>query len=989
MTAPFRTATGGRIDREKPLHFTFDGERFEGFAGDTLASGLIANGVHLMGRSFKYHRPRGLLSIGGDEPNALVTVDAGPGRVTPNLRATQVELYDGLVARSQNAWPSLKYDALAVNSLASPLFPAGFYYKTFIGPQGAWERLYEPVIRRAAGLGVAPTAPDPDLYAFAYRHCEVAVIGGGPAGLSAALAASRTGVRVILFDEQPELGGSLLSETSARIDGAPAGEWLKATLEELGAAKNVTLLKRTQVFGYYLQNFLAASERLTDHNLRGQGVREKLWQVRAKKVILATGAHERPLVFPDNDRPGVMLADAARTLAARYGALPGRRVVVATAHDGAYRAALDLQEAGAEIALIVDSRPEADGPWPRAARAAGLRVEPGAAIVGTRGGLRVTHALVAKFWSDGRAGQPDVIPCDLVAMSGGWTPSVHLFSQSRGKLRFDEASRSFLPGEARQAQVSVGACAGEFAFDKAIADGWRAGGGAGEGPKVEGAPEMTGGAIGLVAALPEAQLAKAFVDFQNDVSARDIKLATREGMRSIEHIKRYTTTGMATDQGKSSNMNALAIAAEALGKPIAEVGLTTFRLPYTPVSFGLFGGPSRGKLFDPVRRTPIHSWYESKGAVFEEAGLWKRASRVPLAGESRDQTIAREVKTTRSRAGLMDASTLGKIEVVGPDAAEFLNRVYVNSFAKLGVGRCRYGLMLNEQGFVYDDGVVMRLAPERFHITTTTSGAAHVWAVMEDYRQTEWPDLKVHFTSISEQYATIAINGPLSREILAPLVEGVDLASAAFPHMSVRTGSICGVPTRLARVSFTGEMGFEVNVPSDYGLGVQEAIWAETEKRGGCAYGLDSLLVMRAEKGFIVVGQETDGTVTADDLGLGRMVAMAKPDFIGKRSLSLPELTRSGRKQLVGLLGDDPAFVIDEGAQIVDVEAPPARTSALGHVTSSYFSPTLGRAFALAMVADGRAKLGSRLYATGMEGTRPARVVDPVFYDKEGARLDA
>jgi len=989
MTASFRTASGGRVDRRQALRFSFDGERFEGHAGDTLASALIANGVHLMARSFKYHRPRGLLSVGADEPNALVTVDGGPGRVTPNVRATQVELYDGLVARSQNAWPSLKYDALAVNSLASPLFPSGFYYKTFLGPQGAWEKLYEPVIRRAAGLGVAPTAADPDLYAFAYRHCEVAVVGAGPAGLAAALSAARTGVRVILFDEQPEFGGSLLSETSAVIAGAPAQDWLKAAVDELTAAKNVTLLKRTQVFGYYLQNFLAAAERLTDHRAHPHGLREKLWQVRAKRVVLATGAHERPLVFADNDRPGVMLADSARELATRYGALPGRRIVVATAHDGAYRAALALQAAGAEIALIADSRPEATGPWPTAARAAGLAVETGAAIVGTRGALRVTHALIGKLWSDGRAGQPDVIACDLVAMSGGFTPSVHLFSQSRGKLKFDAASRSFLPGEARQAQTSVGACNGIFSLEAAISEGWSAGGGSGEAPAVQGAPEMTGGALGLVAALPAAQLSKAFVDFQNDVSARDIRLATREGMRSIEHIKRYTTTGMATDQGKSSNMNALAIAAEALKKPIAEVGLTTFRLPYTPVTFGLFGGPSRGKLFDPVRRTPIHSWYERQGAVFEEAGLWKRASRLPRPGESRDETIKREILTTRASAGIMDASTLGKIEVVGPDAAEFLNRVYVNSFSKLAVGRCRYGLMLNEQGFVYDDGVVMRLGPERFHITTTTSGAAHVWSVMEDYRQTEWPELKVHFTSISEQYATIAINGPLSREILSPLVEGIDLASSAFPHMSVRLGKIGGVPVRLARVSFTGELGFEINAPADYGLGAHEAIWAEAEKRGACAYGLDSLLVMRAEKGFIVVGQETDGTVTADDLGMGKMVAMAKPDFIGKRSLSLPELSRPGRKQLVGLLSDDPAFVIDEGAQVVDVAEPPPGTSALGHVTSSYMSPTLGRSFALAMIADGRSKMGAKLYATGVEGTRAAQIVDPVFYDKGGARLDA
>jgi sarcosine oxidase subunit alpha len=533
-----------------------------------------------------------------------------------------------------------------------------------------------------------------------------------------------------------------------------------------------------------------------------------------------------------------------------------------------------------------------------------------------------------------------------------------------------------------------------FDLAAALADGARAGAQAagaepGAPPRVEGAFPVAGGTLGIVAPMDDAKLAKAFVDFQNDVTARDIRLATREGMHSIEHIKRYTTTGMATDQGKTSNMNALAIAAEALDKPIAEVGLTSFRLPYTPVTFGLFGGLSRRRMFDPVRETPLHSWFASRGAVWEEAGLWKRASRLPLAGESKADTLKRECLTTRAKAGIMDASTLGKIEVVGPDAAEFLNRLYINAFTKLGVGRCRYGLMLNEMGFVYDDGVVMRLAQDRFHITTTTSGAAHVFAVMEDYLQTEWPDLKARFTSITEQFATIAINGPEARNILTPLVTGIDLAHAAFPHLSVREGFICGVPTRLARVSFTGELGFEVNVPTDYGLSVMEAIWAEGEKRGACAYGLDALLLLRAEKGFIVVGQDTDGTVTPDDLGMGKMVQMSKPDFVGKRSLALPDLKRPGRKQLVGLLSEDPAFTPDEGAQIVADATPAIASSALGHITSSYMSPSLGRSFGLALINDGRARLGQTLYATGLEAPRPVKLVEPVFIDKEGARLDA
>ncbi len=991
----FRTSSGGRVDRSQPIGFTFDGKSFQGLAGDSLASALIANGVHLMGRSFKYHRPRGPLSMGSDEPNALVTVDGGRGRVTPNLRAPQVEIYEGLKARSQNAWPSLERDAMAVNGAFSALFPAGFYYKTFISPHGAWEKIYEPAIRRAAGLGVAPREPDADHYGFEHHHCDVAIVGAGPSGLAAALAAARTGKRVILFDEQPELGGSLLADSHTQIDGTSAAEWVAAAVDELQRAANVTLLPRTQVFGYYAQNFLAAEQKLTDHLVFPDAKlpRERLWQVRAGHVILATGAHERPLVFPDNDRPGIMLADSARTLAVRYGVRPGQRIVVATSHDGGYRAALDLAEAGCEIALIVDARADASGPLPMAARAHGLRVETHAAVLGSRGGLRVTHAKVARLWSDGRPGKPEEIACDLIAMTGGWTPSVHLFSQSRGKVAFDPATRTFLPGQSAQAQTSVGACRGVFGLSEALSDGARAGtqsaGGAiGEPHRVEGAMAMSGGTVGLVAPMPDEALSKAFVDFQNDVVARDIRLATREGMRSIEHIKRYTTTGMATDQGKTSNMNALAIAADALGREISEVGLTTFRLPYTPVTFGVVAGLSKRELFDPVRETPIHSWYKAKGAIWEEAGLWKRAARIPRPGESAEQTLRRECLTTRAKAGIMDASTLGKIEVVGPDAAEFLNRIYINSFTKLAVGRCRYGLMLNEMGFIYDDGVVMRLAQDRFHLTTTTSGAAHVMAVMEDYIQTEWPDLKVRFASITEQWATIAINGPEARNILAPLIEEIDLTNAAMPHMSVREGRIGGVETRLARVSFTGEMGFEVNIPADYALSVQEAIWAQAEPRGACVYGLDALLLLRAEKGFIVVGQETDGTVTPYDVGMGKMVAMSKRDFVGKRSLALADLKRSGRKQLVGLLSDDPAHRPDEGAQLVSEQAPPRGTPALGHVTSSYISATLGRSFSLGMLADGRAKMGQTVFATGLEGAKPVKVVEPVFYDKEGSRLD-
>jgi sarcosine oxidase subunit alpha len=995
MTGAYRLQAGGRVNRAKPISFTFDGKSFTGLEGDTLASALLANGVHLMGRSFKYHRPRGVLTMGSDEPNALVGVGSAESRFTPNLRATQVELYEGLTAASQNNWPSLNNDLQAINGLFSSLIPAGFYYKTFMHPKGAWQNLYEPLIRRAAGLGRAPTERDADHYANLYAHCDVAVVGAGPAGLAAALAASRGGARIMLFDEQAELGGSLLAESSARIEGRSAADWLAATLAELRAAPNVTLAPRTQLFGYYAQNFLAGLERVSEHLSEPDPKlpRERLWQIRAKQVVLAAGAHERPLAFPDNDRPGILLAEAARGYLARYGVKPGARALVATAHDSAYRAALELAQAGVAIALVADMRDKAEGEWPEAARKAGLRVETGATIVGTRGRLRVSHALVAKRWSDGSPGPGEAIACDLIAMSGGWTPSVHLFSQSRGKLAYDDSLQAFLPDVSAQAERSAGACRGVFALFDALSDGAAAGAAAVGAPtppplSVEGAPAAQGGFIGLAPTRGDPSRAKAFVDFQNDVTARDVMLATREGMRSIEHIKRYTTTGMATDQGKTSNMNALAIAAQALGKTIPQVGLTTFRLPYTPVTFASIAGMSRRQLFDPVRQTATHSWAEENGATFEEAGLWKRASYFKRPGEDVRNAVARECVGTRERAGMMDASTLGKIEVVGPDAAEFLNRMYINSFAKLGIGRCRYGLMLTETGFVMDDGVVGRLAQDRFHVTTTSVGAAHVLARMEDYLQTEWPDLKVWLTSVTEQWATIAINGPRARQMLEPLIDGIDISAAALPHMSMREGRICGVPTRLARVSFTGEMGFEVNVPADYGRAVWEAIWAEGRKVDCVVYGLDVLLILRAEKGFIVVGQETDGTVTPDDLGLGKMIAHSKPDFVGKRSLALSDLAREGRKQLVGLLPDDPQFVLDEGAQVVDAAAPAIGSPALGHVTSSYLSPTLGRSFAMGLVAAGRSRIDATTYVATMQGTVPARIVEPIFYDREGKRLD-
>jgi sarcosine oxidase subunit alpha len=1007
MNAPFRTDAGGLIDRTRPLNFTFDGRGLRGLQGDTLASALLANGVCLMGRSFKYHRPRGVLSAGPDEPNALISVKRDAARVTPNLRATEIELYEGLDARSQNRWPSLTFDAGAVARLIAPFISAGFYYKTFMWPRKAWDRLYEPLIRAAAGLGEAPAQADPDRYASRYGHCDVLVIGAGPAGLAAAQTAAASGARVMICDEQPVFGGSLLNDGDALVDDLPAQAWLARAVDALASHANVVMLPRTTAFGYFAHNLIGLCQRLTDHLASPQvtAPRERLWQVRAKSVVICAGALERPLVFPGNDRPGVMLAEAARTYLHRYGVKPGRRVGLVTAHDGAYRTALDLQAAGVEIAFIADVRAEADGAWPKAARAAGLPVKTGMTVTGTTGGLRVTGVTLASV--DGRAGGgAQRFACDALLMSGGFTPSIHLHSQSRGKLVWSDKLKTFLPGAAAERARSAGACRGVFGLGSALEDGARAGAAAaaeagfaaangaadigGHGDRFE-VRAIDAGVDSMIGALPQpssAHQGDAFVDWQNDVTVKDLLLATREGFRSIEHVKRYTTTGMATDQGKTSNINALGVVAEALGAPVADVGLTTFRMPYTPVTFGALAGLSRGDLFEPVRTTPIHDWAVRQGAVFEDVGAWKRARFFPRPGEDMHAAVARECAAVRGACGIFDASTLGKIELVGPDAALFMNRMYVNAWTRLGVGKCRYGLLLGEDGFVLDDGVVGRIAADRFHITTTTGGAARVLAMMEDYLQTEWPDLKVWATSTTEQWAVIALQGPHARRILEGLVEGADVSPEALPHMSLTEGRIRGVPARLFRVSFSGELGFEVNVPADYGPAVWNAIWEAGQAHGLTPYGTEAMHVLRAEKGFIIVGQETDGTATPDDLGLSWAIGKTKPDFVGKRSLARPSMGAPDRKQLVGLLTDRPDLVLEEGVQIVALPGQPVPRRPIGHVTSSYWSATLGRSIALAMVSGGRSRLGETLHAATLEGDVAVQVTAPIFHDPEGGRVN-
>ncbi len=993
-----RIAGKGRVDHGRPVHFTFNGTRYEGFQGDTLASALLANGVHLVGRSFKYHRPRGILAAGSEEPNALVGVTHGPGRFEPNTRATVLEISQGLSTNSQNHWPSLKRDIGAVNDAAYMLFSAGFYYKTFMWPKSFWNKVYEPFIRGAAGLGVSPTQPDPDTYASRHVHCDVLVVGAGPAGIAAALSAGRSGAKVILLDEQAEFGGSLLSETDASIDGRSGWDWLTMAMAELAALDNVTLLPRTTAIGYYHQNFVGLCQRLTDHLADvPQGTpRERMWKVRAAQVVLAQGAIERPLVFHGNDRPGVMLAGAARTYLNRYGVKVGQNALVVTTHDSAWLAAFDLAKAGGKVVAIVDLRPNISSHLRAKADSLGIEVLAGWTVTGTSGRLRIKSARVRP--ADPTAGGARTIACDVLMMSGGWTPSVHLFSHTKGKLNWHEEEQAFLPGEHAEASRTVGAGNGSFGLAKALAEGTEAGADAASDAGYNGRSaqymvtdetELTGIRVRELPTDQNPGKAKAFVDFQNDVTAKDIRLAVREGFKSIEHVKRYTTNGMATDQGKTSNINGLAIAADAVGAPVPAVGLTTFRPPYTPTTFGAFAGYNRGRLFEVTRKTPIDGWAEAKGAAFEPVSLWRRAWYFPRAGEDMHAAVARECAAVRASVGIFDASTLGKIEIVGPDAAEFMNRMYTNPWTKLAPGRCRYGLLLGEDGFIRDDGVIGRMAPDRFHVTTTTGGAARVLNMMEDYLQTEWPDLKVWLTSTTEQWAVIALQGPNARRLLEPLVEGIDLSDDAFPHMAVAEGHICGVPTRLFRVSFTGERGYEVNVPARYGRAIWEKLLADGQAYGITPYGTETMHVLRAEKGYIIVGQDTDGTLTPDDAALGWAIGKAKPDFVGKRSLTRPDMLKKDRKQLVGLLTDDPMTVLEEGAQIVFDPNQPIPMKMVGHVTSAYWSASLNRSIAFGVVEGGHSRMGETIYIPMPDRTLSAKITGMVFVDPENSRLNA
>ncbi len=998
---------GRFLERSRPLAFRFNGQVLGGYEGDTLASALLANDRILLGRSFKYHRPRGLVGAGVEEPNALMELGTGH-RFEPDRRATTTELHEGLTARSQNHWPSLEFDIGALNGLFARFLSAGFYYKTFMFPAFAWKHLFEPVIRRAAGLGRAPApdARDPDIYEHFHAHVDVLVVGGGIAGLQAALAAGRAGARVLLLEQTPHWGGRAPVD-GVEIEGAPAGEWVERALDELAGMENVTLKSRCTGAGVYDHGFALGFERLTDHlpPAGAAGPRHRLWRIRARRIITATGAIERPLAFPGNDRPGVMLASAVRDYLENWGVMAGRRSVIVTNNDDAYRTALAIHAAGGEVAAVVDARPAATGELPRLAREAGIAVLEGRAIVATKGGKRLRGVSVGLQEGGGGAGEE--IACDCLAMSGGWSPVVHLWSHCGGRLRWDEAGAFFRPDPARPPLgadgggfvIAAGAANGEMEPGAVLEDGDGAGKRAAKetgfrpgrrrAPKARAHDEAPLLAVWQMPARAGAKSRmKMWLDFQNDVKVSDVAQAAREGYESVEHTKRYTTLGMANDQGKLSNINGIAVLSDALGRPIPQTGTTTFRPPYAPLSFGAVCGEARGGFFQPLRCTPLQGWHEENGADFEPVGQWRRPYCYRRAGETREMAVAREVRATRARLGLLDASTLGKILVSGPDAGKFLDLLYTNMMSTLPVGRCRYGLMCNENGFLMDDGVVARLDENSFLCHTTTGGADHIHAHMEDWLQCEWWDLDVHTLNLTEQYAQVAVVGPQARAVLEKL-GGVDVSRAALPFMQLAEGRLGGFDARIFRISFSGELSYEIAVPAGQGPALWEALLEAGAEFDATPYGTEALHVMRAEKGYIMIGDETDGTVTPLDLGLSWAVSKKKADFIGKRGLMRPLFHDPERWRLVGLETLDGSVLPEGSYALGEGENEYGQRRTQGRVTSTYFSPTLSRGIALGLIARGPERMGEVLAFSNRAGDPVrARIVEPVFYDPKGERQD-
>lgn len=1004
----FRLDKRGRlIDRSKRVEFRFNGKRLMGYEGDTLASALLGAGQMMLGRSFKYHRPRGLVSSGAEEPNVLMNMGEG-ARFEPNQRATTTELFSGLTARSQNHWPSLAFDIGVVNSAVSRFLPAGFYYKTFMYPRKAWEAVFEPFIRQSAGLGAAPDAEtqDADRYEHMYAHVDVLVVGGGVAGLAAAKAAALSGVSVMLIEQTAHLGGRAVVD-GLDVDGMDAEAWVKETAAELSEMENATILTRTMGAGVYDHGYALGYERVADHTPGDGQVRHRLWRIRAAQIVTATGAIERPLSFKGNDVPGVMLASAVRDYVENWGVAPGQRTVVVTNNDDAYRTALCLVEAGLEVPAVVDVRQVLTGPLADRLRKAGVKLLHGQGIASVKGGRAVRGVEITR--QDGKGAAVEEIKCDCVAMSGGWSPVVHLWSHCGGKLTWNARDAMFVPDQARPPLGADGAAfvrtagtaSGALLHHDALVDAHEAGrqaakaaGGKMSRKAAPKAPEEEAQPIRPVWVMPEGAAtkdkAKMWLDYQNDVKVSDVELAAREGYQSVEHTKRYTTLGMATDQGKLSNINGLAVLSGALGQEIPATGTTTFRPPYTPISMGAIGGEASGELFQPIRKTPMHGWHEAQGAVFEPVGHWRRPYAYPKGPETRAMAVNREILAVRGAVGLLDASTLGKILVKGPDAGKFLDLIYTNRMSALNVGHCRYGLVCNEQGFLSDDGVVVRLSEDEFLCHTTTGGADRIHAHMEEWLQTEWWDFKVYTTNVTEQWAQIAVAGPKARDVLEAL-GGLDVSREGLEFMRFAEGTLGGIPARVFRISFSGELSFEVAVPARRGQEMWDKLMEAGAPHGVTPYGTEAMHVLRAEKGFIMIGDESDGTVIPQDLGLSWAIAKKKDDYIGKRAQARAHMVDPERWTLVGLQTLD-GMVIPDGSYICGggVNAN-GQKNVDGRVTSTYYSPTLRHGIAMGLLRRGGERMGEVLDIPTLDGTGvviKARVVDPCFYDPKGEKAD-
>ena len=996
MSQEFRILAGGLIDRNREISFIFNGKKYIGYKGDTLASALLANGVHLIGRSFKYHRPRGIIAAGVEDANGKVQLYKG-SITEPNVNVTEVELVEGLRIESQNCWPSVSFDVGGINNFFNRFFPAGFYYKTFMWPKSFWYHVYEPFIRKAAGMGKASLDPDPDRYEHQYEHCDILVVGSGPSGIASALSAAKNGARVILAEDKARFGGSLLTD-NVTIGNKNGDEWVEDSISELKSMPNVIVKKRSQVFGYYDHNMLVMFERCKDHlnDPEPYTPRQRLWYIRAKHVLISTGSIERPLIFANNDRPGIMLATSAREYLKVYGVLPGKKPIIFTNNDTAYETAIEFKTHGIDT-IILDTRKSSDAGVVIEAKNIGIEIKFNHGIANTAGYKKVKSATIGEL-TESKDGFKNLttIPCDSIFVSGNWTPTVHLASQSGNKLKYEKETDTFLPDQSRQKETVTGSANGSFTLKESLADGFKKG--------YQLSDEITKNGIETsmpisdekdfgphdkfwCMPLPDNKHHKRFVDFQNDVAVSDIQLAVREGFRSIEHVKRYTTLGMATDQGKTSNLNGLQLVSDLEKKIVPEVGHTTFRPPYTSVTIGTIIGREVGKNYRATRKSPIHEWHEKNNAVFVDAGLWLRPRYYKRGNETLQEAAKREALNVRQNVGICDVTSLGKIDIKGRDSAEFLNRVYTNAFLKLPVGKARYGVMLREDGMVFDDGTTTRIAENHFHMTTTTAQAANVLSHLEYYLQVVWPELDVNVVSTTEQWAGAAIAGPKSRELLQCLFPHDDMSNEGFPFMGFKELKFKNTSARVFRISFSGELAFEVNVMSDYGNEMWNEIMSLGKDFGIQAYGTEALSTLRIEMGH-VAGSEIDGRTIAYDLSLDGMLSQKK-DFIGKRSLNRKAFTEDDREKIVGVVPIDKKTSIPEGSYLVENAKASFPNPKLGHVSASCWSVEYDNPFSLAIIKDGKNKKGEKLFAVSPLKNKiiPVEIVSQHYVDPEGKRV--